>query len=201
MESLTQPSSTAAELPPELPPGAQLLNEFISEAEEMELMRFIDQQAWSGNGIPPNPELKRRTQQYGFFQIVFGPVIASLSLLSPCIMKFAPQKPQKPQKDNAVTADAITSESTLLKPVQVLLPRRSLIVISGPARNNMTHEISKEAVEVLPDGRTIQRDRRVSITFRKILESALENIRAAESSISTDTATDSSASSMPLVSI
>lgn len=46
-------------------PGLILIKEFVTPEEEASLIEAVDQQQWAGLGIPPNPELKRRTQQYG----------------------------------------------------------------------------------------------------------------------------------------
>ncbi|HZZ80803.1 MAG TPA: alpha-ketoglutarate-dependent dioxygenase AlkB [Gemmataceae bacterium] len=47
----------------------------------------------------------------------------------------------------------------------VLLPRRSVTILTGEARHEWAHEIPKRAIE--PDG--LHRKRRVSITFRKVI--------------------------------
>lgn len=52
--------------PGSLPSGFVLLPDFISQEEEEILASAIDSLDWCGNGIPPNPELKRRTQQYEY---------------------------------------------------------------------------------------------------------------------------------------
>ncbi|KAI8913581.1 hypothetical protein EDD86DRAFT_187693 [Gorgonomyces haynaldii] len=46
--------------------GLHVLQEFVTEQEALELVQTIDQQQWCGRGISPNPELLRRTQQYGY---------------------------------------------------------------------------------------------------------------------------------------
>lgn len=46
-------------------PGLTLIEEFVTPEEEASLVEAVDQKQWAGLGIPPNPELKRRTQQYG----------------------------------------------------------------------------------------------------------------------------------------
>ncbi|KAI8370127.1 hypothetical protein EDC96DRAFT_503153 [Choanephora cucurbitarum] len=184
-------------------PGLLVIKEFVNESEELELIEAVDKQPWSGLGIGPNPELKRRTQQYGhlfsyryrkvleeygplpeFSQLLvdrimqhqlmpntpnhllvneynagqgimphidapalFGPVILSLSLLSDCIMKFTLEE----------------------KEVDIVLPRRSIAVLTGDARYKYKHSISKDLIETTPDDTLIHRDRRVSFTFREII--------------------------------
>jgi len=185
-------------------PGLTVIENFVSPDEEVTLVASCDGRLWSGLGISPNPELRRRTQQYGhlfsyqyrkvleelgplpdFVQPVlariaeqdlspppnhllvneyeagqgimphtdapsiFGPVIMSLSLISACVMRFT----------NLDTGHS----------VDVLLPRRSMLVMTNEARYNYKHSISKELVETLPDGTSIERSRRVSFTFRQII--------------------------------
>ncbi|ORZ22322.1 hypothetical protein BCR42DRAFT_405939 [Absidia repens] len=186
-------------------PGLSLITDFITEEEEENLIYHINQGQWCGLGISPNPELKRRTQQYGHLfsyryrkvleeygelpdfvksivqrimsnqlmpihpnhllvneynegqgimphidaPALFGPAILSLSLLSACIMKF-----MNPSNGHQV---------------DVVLPRRSIVVLTGDARYNYKHGISKDLMETAPDGQVIQRKQRVSFTFRQII--------------------------------
>ncbi|KAI8997659.1 hypothetical protein BDB01DRAFT_713712 [Pilobolus umbonatus] len=184
--------------------GLIVIENAVTEEEEQYLIEWTDKGRWCGLGVEPNPELKRRTQQYGhlfsyryrkvlekygplpdytaFFvdrimeykwmphtpnhllvneynagqgimphiavdaPALFGIVILSLSLLSDCLMKFT--------RDNEC--------------VDIVLPRRSLVILSRDARYKYKHSISKDLVEVI-DGDTIHRDRRVSFTFREII--------------------------------
>jgi alkylated DNA repair dioxygenase AlkB len=75
----------------------------------------------------------------------FGDVVASLSLLSACEMRFA----------------CLESGETRA----VMLPPRSLLVLAGPARSNWTHAILARRSDV-SDGVRMMRGRRVSLTFR-----------------------------------
>ncbi|KAJ1344213.1 hypothetical protein BSLG_001353 [Batrachochytrium salamandrivorans] len=192
-------------------PGLSLFLDFMTEAEESQVAAIVDTLPWSGYGIPPNPELKRRTQQYGFlflfrtrkivaslaplpdfsqflidrmrlpkygvfvdtppnhvlineYQVgqgimphvdskdTFGPTVTSLSLLSPCVMTF-------------------TNKTTGVQS-HVLLPRRSLLVLTGDARDKYTHAISKDDT-VFAKGELVERGRRISLTIRSILDSAI----------------------------
>ncbi|KAI8081688.1 uncharacterized protein BX664DRAFT_285877 [Halteromyces radiatus] len=186
-------------------PGLILIDDFVTEKEEAELVDQVNQRPWSGLGQGPNPELKRRTQQYGHLfsyryrkvleeygplpsfidpvvqrimshqlmpespnhllvneynegqgimphidaPALFGPAILSLSLLSACLMKFT----------HATTGHSI----------DVILPRRSMVVLTGNARYNYKHGISKDLVETALDGTIIQRAQRISFTFRQII--------------------------------
>ncbi|CAB4406198.1 unnamed protein product [Rhizophagus irregularis] len=189
--------------------GLFLIDDFISEQEEFELINSIDLCEWSGNGIPPNPEMRRRTQHYGYefsyryrkvvqnlgvlpnfldFLIkrfiekkfiqsteqeypnmciineyqagqgimphtdspeIFGPVILSLSILTSCLITFTHIQ------------DSSNQSIILLKP-------RSLLVMTKSSRFDYKHSISKDAIEYY-NGEEIKRDRRVSLTFRTIV--------------------------------
>ena len=77
----------------------------------------------------------------------FGDVVASLSLLSACEMRFA----------------CLESGETRA----VMLPPRSLLVLAGPARSNWRHAILARRSDV-SDGVRMMRGRRVSLTFRTL---------------------------------
>lgn len=181
---------------PHLPPGAGLIPDWITPAEEAALIDFLDAGDWSGelkrrvrhfgyrydyrarsatlaSRIGPLPEvlqeLAERMVAEGLFAAVpdqvianeylpgqgisahvdcepcFGDVIASLSLLSGCEMRFR----------------CLESGETRA----VMLPPRSLLVLTGPARSNWTHAILARRSDV-SDGVRMMRGRRVSLTFR-----------------------------------
>ncbi|RKP26126.1 hypothetical protein SYNPS1DRAFT_4331, partial [Syncephalis pseudoplumigaleata] len=212
--------------------GLILVEEFVSPEEEEALVAVVDEQPWSGHGIGqvaaavsaailcgschptmcrPNPEMRRRTQHYGYefsyqkrkvmreldmpmprlFTTVierivadprglwraeslppdsvivneyergqgimphtdapsaFGPVVASLSLLSDCLFTF-------------YSLDDPNSTLT-----HHLVARRSLVIMRGFARYRLRHGISKDPVEYHHD-EVIERSRRVSLTIRRI---------------------------------
>jgi alkylated DNA repair dioxygenase AlkB len=78
----------------------------------------------------------------------FGPVITSLSLGAACVMTFRHPKQQQQ--------------------LDVILPQRSLAVLTGPARYEWTHEIAARKSDIINGART-SRDRRVSLTFRTVI--------------------------------
>ena len=78
----------------------------------------------------------------------FGKVIASISLLSPCVMTFSHL-----ERPYSVT--------------QSLLPG-SLLVMTGEARYKWKHGIPARKSDTV-DGETWQRSRRISITFREVI--------------------------------
>ena len=173
-------------------PGLILITDFIDEVSETTLLSLIDQQSW-------NTKLSRRTQHYGYeynysgrsvhketaapipteFLLpglaeylqptqaivneyvgnqgigphidhkLFGPVIASLSLGAPTSMLFNHEG----------------------KGVQVFLPRRSLLILSGAARSNWKHSIPANKSYKNEHGVAVKKDanyRRVSITYRTV---------------------------------
>mmetsp|Transcript_115889 Transcript_115889/g.201653 ORF Transcript_115889/g.201653 Transcript_115889/m.201653 type:complete len:350 (-) Transcript_115889:249-1298(-) len=93
---------------------------------------------------------------------LFDDCIASVSLLSDAVMNFMPVK----RFLNGVQQ----------APHNVLLHRRSALVMTGPARYHFKHGIQRlrEEVYLQPDGveATNVRSRRVSITLRRVLPAA-----------------------------
>jgi alkylated DNA repair dioxygenase AlkB len=80
-------------------------------------------------------------------QPCFGEVIASLSLLAPCIMRMQHQR-------TGQVAD-------------LWLEPASLLILSGPARHDWTHAIPARQSDVV-GGQKHPRRRRVSLTFREM---------------------------------
>ncbi|QLF69864.1 alpha-ketoglutarate-dependent dioxygenase AlkB [Peteryoungia desertarenae] len=99
--------------------------------------QVIANEYWPGQGISAHVDC----------QPCFGPVIASVSLLSACQMVF------RHQGDGEMRA--------------VVLPPRSVLVLGGPARHDWTHEIPARLSDVI-DSRRVARERRVSLTFRSM---------------------------------
>jgi len=184
---------------PGLPPGATLLEEFITPDREHSLIDAIDASPW-------RTDLRRRVQHYGWLydyrarQVTadaylgplpqwlseeaarlleghwfaklpdqtivneyepgqgisahvdctpcFGPVIASLSLGSACEMMFRHPKYSEPGA--------------------LLLPPRSLLVLTGPARHTWTHAIAARMSDTI-NGKCVPRRRRISLTYRTVI--------------------------------
>ncbi len=78
-------------------------------------------------------------------QPCFGKTIASLSLLSACVMRFAPQ--------------------TYSQQIELHLQPASLLVLKGDARELWTHAIPPRKTDVF-EGQKYTRSRRISLTFR-----------------------------------
>ena len=80
----------------------------------------------------------------------FGPAVASLSLGSQVIMDFS------------------CGYGTSARTVPVLLPERSLVLLTGDARYRWRHAIAPRMLDVI-DGIDVPRTRRVSLTLRTVL--------------------------------
>lgn len=196
--------------PPARIPGLSLIQNFIAESEENEILRKIDQSDWSNElqrrvqhygwrydyksrkidpsmHIGPLPEwandIARRLVDGGYFrdgvpdQVIvneycgsqgiaahidspasFTGVVAMISLLESWEMEFRKKRDK-------------------IKVVQ-RLERRSATILEGDARYKWTHEIPKRKTEpgpVKPGNKKpsrIARGRRISLTFRKVVNGA-----------------------------
>ena len=78
----------------------------------------------------------------------FGPDIASLSLGSTAVMKF--------------------THLATKKVVDITLPRRSIVVLSGESRTSWSHAIPARKSDVI-SGMRQPRNRRISVTFRTVI--------------------------------
>ncbi|CAO0790451.1 unnamed protein product [Mucor circinelloides] len=208
-------------------PGLFLIEEAVTVSEEAGLIESVNKEKWSGLGIGPNPELKRRTQQYGhlfsyrYRKVLeeYGPLPGFTDFLVDRIMdnKWMPNKPnhllvneynpgqgimphvgngQKKKKCRnihgcstdltsttidapALFGAAILSLSLLSEcimkftcedqSIDIILPRRSLAILTGDARYKFKHGISKDLIETTDSGIIIERDKRISFTFREII--------------------------------
>jgi hypothetical protein len=145
---------------PFLPPQThELLFPRIPKQARQVILNLYD----PGEGISPHVDLLRR----------FGDGIVGVSLGSGCIMQFA--------KANVSHDGTIPSHVKERKRWDLYLPERSVVVLSEDARYRWTHGIGKCTEDYVAvagsdlDGRTgqwIQRDVRLSITFRWLLPGA-----------------------------
>jgi alkylated DNA repair protein alkB homolog 7 len=96
-----------------------------------------------------------------------GNLVAGLSLLSDAIMRLKPSRDSSSHDSSDEKGDVIPTSSTVESSeyIDLLLPRRSLYVLSGMSRYRYSHEL-------LPSGSRFQntvpipRDRRLSVIFR-----------------------------------
>lgn len=92
----------------------------------------------------------------------FGPVVCSLSLLSSCIVE-------------------MSNPTTKGKKKPVLLERRSLLVLTGDARYIWKHGIEGESYDVF-GGVEYKRKKRISLTYRCMIEEYLDKQRKKQKS-------------------
>lgn len=179
--------------------GLNLIENYISEEEERNLIAQIDKQNWLN-------DLKRRVQHYGYKydykarRIDVSMKIGSLpnwgtkladrfyqegifsKLPDQLIVNeyqigqgIAPHIDCEPCFDdtivslslNATTIMDFTNSITNEK-IPIFLNRRSLVVLKGPSRYDWKHSIAARKTDK-HDGSTYSRERRISLTFRKVL--------------------------------
>ena len=173
-------------------PGLQYLPNFITTKEERALIEAIDQQPWLN-------DLKRRVQHYGYkYDYKARAVTADsyLGSLPDWLMPITQKLPFKP--DQAIVneylpgqgisahvdcvpcfSDTIASLSLGSGVIMqftngqekhdLYLESRSLITLSGPARYEWAHAIAARKSDVV-NGFKIERRRRVSLTFRNVIQ-------------------------------
>lgn len=182
--------------------GLRCVDGFVTEAEELQLLAAIDREPWltdlrrrvqhygyrydyKARSVDPSQRLGRLPDWAHFVvrrlcdgglmpeapdQLIvneyqpgqgigahvdaeaFGPVVCSVSLGSSCVMNFAER-------------DGPGREA-------LFLDRRSLLLLSGPARYRWKHGINARGSDRI-GGRNVPRDRRVSLTFRTVVSPAL----------------------------
>lgn len=178
--------------------GLTLLENFITEQEENELIGYINSNQWDN-------KIKRRVQHYGHvfdYQIKkvdsqkHIPIpqwmdnmllkLNKINLLSgfvpnQCtINEYLPGIGIAPHIDtHSSFTDTIISISLLSnikicfknekEKIEILLPRRSLLILKDDARYSYCHGISYRKTDNI-NGLVIKREKRISITLRKILE-------------------------------
>lgn len=86
---------------------------------------------------------------------IWGEKLVTLNLLSSTVLTFSTPPPPSPVH-NASSCSA--SGATPAIEVEVLLPRRSLVVVEGPARHRWLHSIQRQHITA----------RRVAITLREL---------------------------------
>ncbi|KAJ3210732.1 hypothetical protein HDU67_005061 [Dinochytrium kinnereticum] len=112
------------------------------------------------NYYPPGSGIRPHVDTHSSFD---GPVV-SLSLNAPAVMEFRYLPPPPPTAfDFHQPTDA--SLPGEFKLVSVLLPRRSVVIMSGESRFGWEHSIRPRASDVIA-GRKVERGLRVSLTFR-----------------------------------
>jgi alkylated DNA repair protein alkB family protein 8 len=126
-----------------LPPLVARIAERVRAAVSPETLPFGQvtlQEYIPGDGIPPHIDTVW----------AFGDVLASVSLLSGCVMRFRPVF-------GVVTDPEAFSD--------LWMPPRSLLLLTGSARYHHTHSIPARKHDLV-DGIAVQRGRRLSLTLR-----------------------------------
>jgi alkylated DNA repair dioxygenase AlkB len=174
-------------------PGFKLLNNYVSEGEERELLARVDQNQWQS-------DFRRRTQQYGLgyssehgqkpvwlrdFPHWLMPLAMRVGVDAEferfpenCVInEYIPPLGIGPHRDypafgptvacvslgSDIVMDFTEPEDKLR--VAIHVPARSFWVITGAARYKWRHGIASRLTDVI-DGERRPRSRRVSITFR-----------------------------------
>jgi len=177
-------------------PGLFLYSNFIDEALEEQLLNEIDSQTWIVDYLRRLQYYGYRNEldkPYDLIQfpVAMPPLIEGLSqeivkqgiiLLQPdqvIINEYVPGEGIKPHKDRAYYENQICGvnlgsscimrfiRGANLEIVDVEVPRRSLYVMQDDARKKWKHGIPPRKKDVV-DGQVQHRERRVSITYRKV---------------------------------
>jgi len=91
----------------------------------------------------------------------FDNTIIGISLGSDCVMEFTPP-------------DTKETKENRKEKINVLLPRRSLYIIEDDARYKWQHGIAGRKNDKLGDGQICVRKRRISITFRNVIQNKVK---------------------------
>ncbi len=172
-------------------PGLQYLPDYITADEEHALIEAIEGQPWLN-------DLKRRVQHYGYKYDYKARAVTADSFLGPLpdwmkpVVQNLPFKPDQaivneylpgqgisahvdcvPCFDDTIVSLSLGSGAIMQftngqEKYDLYLEPRSLIILSGPARYEWTHAIPARKSDVI-DGFKIERGRRISLTFRKVI--------------------------------
>jgi alkylated DNA repair dioxygenase AlkB len=162
-------------------PGATYLRDFVSLAEERELISHIEQGTWTH-------EFARRRQHYGIRRTGPGrtfPLPAWIEMIARRIVKARLFRKMPVQ---ALVNEYLPGLSTLRRgrvafpgewmldgfvkanrtnAISIWLEPRSLLVLTGEARHEWTHAIRPRLADVV-NGAKIPRQRRLSLTLRTL---------------------------------
>ncbi|KAI8068263.1 hypothetical protein BC940DRAFT_299551 [Gongronella butleri] len=111
-------------------PGLFLFEDFVTEEEEAMLVAEVEQRPWSGLGISPNPELKRRTQQYGhLFSYRYRKVLEKYGALPSFVDSIVARIMQHHLMPNAPNHLLVNE----YKPGQGIMPHTDAPALFGPS--------------------------------------------------------------------
>lgn len=173
-------------------PGLIIKHEFITESDELYIMTWLDTKTWS-------TELSRRTQHYGYKYgyrsqnatptvPIECPLLHVCKFISDNLFKVDQCIANEYYRDQGIAAhidsnifgpniaiislsgDTNMTFSNGSESVDIFLPRRSLILLTGPARYEYKHAINKNTSYVVNDTKIVKPAdyRRVSLTYRSL---------------------------------
>ena len=179
-------------------PGLQLYHDFISKSMEEELIREIDSQTWvidynrrlqyygyrneleAPYGLIPFP-VSMPPLIYKLSQYIVAQKIVSIQPDQVIINEYAPGEGLRPHKDRNYFENQICGvnlgSGCIMRYIKIggghevvdmEAPRRSVYVMQDDARYRWNHSIPARKKDVV-DGAVKHRERRLSITYRKVI--------------------------------
>jgi alkylated DNA repair dioxygenase AlkB len=176
----------------EIPKGLYFMYEVITEKEEEEIIKWLDEQEWS-------TVLKRRTQHYGYeynynskdvkrTKEMSGPILQLSAKLSKimnaqqCIVnEYTEQQGISPHIDSdmfgpIIVGLSIGADCNMIFTADgkeryvAYLPRRSFVLLQDDARHLWKHSIPMTKYVITSDGKKVKSSdyRRISLTYRTI---------------------------------
>nr|CAG8613644.1 10308_t:CDS:2 [Entrophospora candida]CAG8620970.1 8668_t:CDS:2 [Entrophospora candida] len=162
-------------------PGLYIIENFITENEEIQLINQIDSMHWSGNGIPKI--MKDLGPLPDFLDFIIKKIINQEIDQEPpnmCIInEYEAGQGIMPHIDTATIFGPVVLSLSLLSSClmkfthsedssnqhSILLKPRSLLIMTKSSRFDYKHSISNDYIEYYGN-KEIIRSRRVSLTFR-----------------------------------
>lgn len=173
-------------------PGLEIILEWISPEEEMEILNEIYHREWYQDGVIKN----RRVQHYGFeFDYSTNSIGKELAPIPDFLKRYsgdcdqitineyppgvgiAPHVDTHSAFENGIFSLSLGSNSVMIfsrkneldekKKIQFAIPRRSLLIMKDEARFNWNHQIPARKYDKI-SGKVQKRGIRVSLTFRKV---------------------------------
>jgi alkylated DNA repair dioxygenase AlkB len=142
----------------DLRPGSPLEGPILEIAHKIEKLGLMNptqcivNEYYRNQGIAPHID-----------NLVFGPTIISLSIGSDGVLEFT-----RKNSNNLINEN---QETLRTDKFECFLPRRSMMMITGPARYEWRHGIDKKVTFSDPDGQKIIKApdyRRISLTYREL---------------------------------
>ena len=182
---------------PSVPSGLRFIKDWLTENEEDRLIRQIDEQEWettvrrrvqhygfqfkysqlnvdSDKPVRDFPQLvnclitqREEIACFGFDQLTINEYPPGIGIASHCDTHSAfIDTIAVVSLLNPITMDFVMHDNS--RKVSVIIPPRSLMLMEGESRYGWRHAIASRKTDVDTNGTSIPRQRRVSLTFRKI---------------------------------